>query len=178
MILRNRGFCMSEPLPQVRMNTSKGEILLELFEDDAPNTVANFVSLVESGFYDGVVVHRVVPNFVVQAGDPLTKDPAKKSRWGTGGPGYCIDCELKSNPQKHEAKVLSMAHAGRNTGGSQFFITHKPAPHLDGEHTVFGRVIDGADVVDRIREGDAIETATIESKRAHDYAPIKNKVRR
>ena len=165
---------MAEPLPQVQMTTTKGEITLELFEDDAPNTVANFVSLVESGFYDGIVFHRVVPSFVVQVGDPYTKDPAKKDLWGTGGPGYCIDCETKGNSQKHTPKVLSMAHAGPNTGGSQFFITHTNTPHLDGVHTVFGAVLTGQDVVDAIAEGDAIQKATVQSRRDHDYAPVKN----
>lgn len=168
---------MSEPLPQVKLTTSKGEILLELFEDDTPNTVANFVSLVEDGFYDGVKFHRVIPNFMIQCGDPLTKDESMKSRWGTGGPGYCIDCETAKSP-KHAPKVLSMAHAGPNTGGSQFFITHTATPHLDGVHTVFGKVIDGADVVDGIRQGDAIEKAEVHMKRDHEYAPKKNKTRR
>jgi peptidyl-prolyl cis-trans isomerase B (cyclophilin B) len=165
---------MTEPLPQVHMGTSKGEILLELFEDDAPNTVANFINLAESGFYDGIVFHRVVPNFVVQAGDPQTKDPAKKALWGTGGPGYCIDCETDGNERKHEPKFLSMAHAGLNTGGSQFFITHTATPHLDGKHTVFGRVVEGHDVVDAIAEGDQIEKAMVRAKRDHEYAPVKN----
>ena len=169
---------MSEPLPQVTMETSKGRIVVEMFEDDAPNTVANFVSLVESGFYDGILFHRVVPNFVIQAGDPQTKDPALRERWGTGGPGYCIDCETKDNPRKHGPKVLSMAHAGPNTGGSQFFITHVATPHLDGVHTVFGRVVSGEGVVDEIREGDAITRATVAGKRDHDYAPRKNSIRR
>ena len=92
---------MSEPLPQVKFDTSKGEVLFELFEDDAPNTIANFVNLVDSGFYDGIIFHRVIQSFVIQAGDPQTKDESLKSRWGTGGPGYCIDCEVEGNPQKH-----------------------------------------------------------------------------
>ncbi|MHC4470823.1 MAG: peptidylprolyl isomerase [Planctomycetota bacterium] len=169
---------MTEPLPQIHVTTSKGDLLLELFEDDAPNTVANFVSLAESGFYDGIVFHRVVPNFVIQAGDPNTKDPAKKNLWGTGGPGYCIDCETEKNPRKHEAKFLSMAHAGPNTGGSQFFVTHVATPHLDGVHTVFGRVVEGQEVVDAIAEGDRIEKATVRQKRDHEYTPAKNANRR
>ena len=169
---------MSEPLPQVKFETTKGEILLELFEDDAPNTVANFVSLVDKGFYDGILFHRVIPSFVVQAGDPQTKDEALKGRWGTGGPGYCIDCETKGNERKHGPKVLSMAHAGPNTGGSQFFITHVATPHLDGVHTVFGQVVEGEAIVDTIEQGDAIEAATVVSKRDHDYAPAKNDIRR
>ena len=169
---------MTEPLPMIRMTTTKGDLLLEMFEDDAPNTVANFVSLTESGFYDGILFHRVVPSFVIQAGDPQTLDAAKKARWGTGGPGYCIDCETDGNAKRHGAKYLSMAHAGRNSGGSQFFITHVATPHLDGKHTVFGRVIEGEDVVDAIAEGDAIEKAVVEKKRDHDYAPKKNSTRR
>ena len=168
---------MSEPLPQIRLSTTKGDILLELFEDDTPNTVANFVSLAESGFYDGVKFHRVIPKFMIQCGDPLTKDEGMRARWGTGGPGYCIDCETAKSP-KHGAKVLSMAHAGKNTGGSQFFITHLPTPHLDGVHTVFGRVVEGEDVVDAIAQGDVIETAEVVRKRDHEYAPEKNKSRR
>jgi cyclophilin family peptidyl-prolyl cis-trans isomerase len=169
---------MAEPLPQVKMETSKGDIVLDLFEDDAPNTVANFVSLVESGFYDGILFHRVIPQFVIQAGDPFTKDARKKDRWGTGGPGYCIDCETKGNPQKHLPKVLSMAHAGLNTGGSQFFITHVATPHLDGKHTVFGKVVEGIAIVDAIRQGDSIVKATVTRKRDHAYAPKKNSVRK
>jgi len=169
---------MSDPLPQVKFVTTKGEILFEMFEDEAPNTVANFVSLVDEGFYDGIVFHRVIPNFVIQAGDPLTKEDSKRSQWGTGGPGYCIDCETKGNPKIHEPKVLSMAHAGPNSGGSQFFVTHTSTPHLDGVHTVFGKVVTGEDVVDAIAQGDKIETATVVSKRDHDYAPTKNDNRR
>ncbi len=165
---------MSEPLPRVLLETDKGGIELELFEDDAPNTVANFVSLVEAGFYDGILFHRVVPNFVVQAGDPQTKDPALRARWGTGGPGYTIDCETRGNPRKHGPKVISMAHAGPNTGGSQFFITHVATPHLDGVHTVFGRVVAGEEVVDAIAEGDAIRKASVTARRDHDYVPVKN----
>ena len=169
---------MAEPLPTLRIKTSKGDIELELFEDDAPNTVANFVHLAESGFYAGILFHRVVSDFVIQAGDPLTKDAAQKSRWGTGGPGWCIDCETAGNPRKHEPKFLSMAHAGKNTGGSQFFISHKATPHLDGVHTVFGRVTAGHDVVDAISEGDRIESCAVTAKRNHPYEPTKNDVRR
>jgi peptidyl-prolyl cis-trans isomerase B (cyclophilin B) len=169
---------MSEPLPQVKFRTTKGEILFDLYEDDAPNTVANFVSLVDKGFYDGIVFHRVIPNFVIQAGDPQTTDESLRARWGTGGPGYCIDCEVKGNERKHEPKVLSMAHAGPNTGGSQFFVTHTATPHLDGVHTVFGKVVTGEDIVDAIEQGDVIETAEVVSKRDHEYAPKKNSVRK
>ena len=171
---------MPEPLPVVKLSTNKGDITLELFEDEAPNAVANFVNLVESGFYDGILFHRVIDNFVIQAGDPYTKDPSKKSLWGTGGPGYCIDCEVSEThiPHRHEPKVISMAHAGRNTGGSQFFITHTKTPHLDGVHTVFGKVIEGQDVVDAIRQGDVINKASVISKRNHEYVPVKNNIKR
>ncbi|NES98272.1 MAG: peptidylprolyl isomerase, partial [Desertifilum sp. SIO1I2] len=111
------------------METDKGTINLELFEQDAPNTVKNFVDLSEKGFYNGLNFHRVIPNFVIQGGCP--------NGTGTGGPGYTIKCEINSN--KHQAGSLSMAHAGKDTGGSQFFICHSPQPHLDGKHTVFGK---------------------------------------
>ena len=171
---------MSEPLPQIVMNTTRGAIKIELFEDDAPNAVANFVNLIESGFYNGIRFHRVIADFVIQAGDPLTKDQTKKPYWGTGGPGYCIDCEVNPShiPHKHGAKYLSMAHAGPNTGGSQFFITHRATPHLDGVHTVFGRVIEGENIVDQIAQNDVIEKAEVLSKRDHDYVPVKNGINR
>ena len=127
------------------IETEKGTIELELFEEDAPNTVANFEKLIEEGFYDGLTFHRVIPNFVIQGGCPNGN--------GTGGPGYTIKCETEGNPNKHGTGALSMAHAGKDTGGSQFFITHSPQPHLDGVHTVFGHVIgDGMDVVNKIAE--------------------------
>lgn len=170
---------MAEPLPTVVFHTSKGDINLELFEDEAPNAVANFVNLVESKFYDGIIFHRVIPDFMVQVGDPLTKDPSQEHRWGTGGPGYCIDCEVKlPNAKKHGAKYLSMAHAGLNTGGSQFFITHRPTPHLDGVHTVFGCVTQGQDIVDAIVQGDKITSAEVLSKRNHEYVPVKNNIKK
>jgi len=134
------------------MKTSKGVINLELFDKDAPNTVKNFTDLAKKGFYDGLKFHRVIKNFMVQGGCPLGT--------GTGGPGYHIDCEIKGNKQKHTPGTLSMAHAGRNTGGSQFFITHTATPHLDGEHTVFGRTKD-MDVVNAIAQGDKIVSLTI-----------------
>mgnify|MGYP001279728976 CR=1 FL=1 len=130
------------------------KIVLELFEDAAPNTVKNFVKLAEEKFYDGLTFHRVIPNFVIQGGCPIGD--------GTGGPGYTIKCETEGNPHKHERGSLSMAHAGRDTGGSQFFICHSPQPHLDGVHTVFGKVIEGIEVVDRVRAGDVMEKVTIE----------------
>ncbi len=133
------------------METAKGTIHLELFDKDAPNTVKNFVELAERGFYDGLNFHRVISNFMIQGGCPLGT--------GTGGPGYKIKCEI--NPNKHLAGSLSMAHAGRDTGGSQFFICHSPQPHLDGQHTVFGKTED-MNVVNAIRQGDKILSVKIE----------------
>ena len=138
-------------MPRAIMETEKGTINLELFADDAPNTVKNFVELSQKGFYDGLNFHRVISNFMIQGGCPEGS--------GRGGPGYTIDCEI--NPNKHLAGTLSMAHAGRNTGGSQFFICHSPQPHLDGVHTVFGKTED-MDVVNAIRQGDRIIAVTIE----------------
>lgn len=123
------------------------EIDIEFFEEDAPRTVENFQKLVSEGFYDGLTFHRVIPGFVAQGGCPNGD--------GTGGPGYTIDCEI--NPNKHERGALSMAHAGRNTGGSQFFICYQPQPHLDGEHTVFGKVVNGMEHVDEFKGQDRIE---------------------
>ncbi len=133
------------------METEKGTINIEFFDNDAPNTVANFVKLSKDGFYDGLNFHRVIPNFMIQGGCPHGT--------GTGGPGYKIKCEI--NPNKHETGSLSMAHAGRDTGGSQFFICHSPQPHLDGVHTVFGKTTD-MDVVNAIRGGDKILSVTIQ----------------
>jgi peptidyl-prolyl cis-trans isomerase B (cyclophilin B) len=133
------------------METDKGTINIEFFDNDAPNTVANFVKLSKDGFYNGLNFHRVIPDFVIQGGCP--------SGTGTGGPGYQIKCEI--NPNKHEAGSLSMAHAGRDTGGSQFFICHSPQPHLDGLHTVFGQTTD-MDVVNAIKAGDKIVSVTIQ----------------
>lgn len=135
------------------IETEKGNIVLELFEKDAPKTVANFEKLVKQGFYDGLTFHRVIPNFVIQGGCPKGN--------GTGGPGYTIKCETKGNPRKHGKGALSMAHAGKDTGGSQFFITHSPQPHLDGVHTVFGQVIEGMDVVNKIKPKDVMKKVTI-----------------
>ena len=153
---------MTEPLPQVTIQTSKGNLVLELAEDDAPNTVANFISLAEKGFYDGLTFHRVIPNFMIQGGCPLGT--------GTGGPGYVIADEF-SPRLRHTRGVISMANAGPNTGGSQFFITHVPCPHLDGKHAVFGRITSGMDVVDSIRKGDRILKVTVDRKRNHPYQP-------
>lgn len=129
----------------------KGKIVIEFFDKDAPNTVANFEKLANSGFYNGLTFHRVISGFVAQGGCPNGN--------GAGGPGYTIDCEI--NPNKHERGSLSMAHRGPNTGGSQFFIVFEPQPHLDGVHTVFGKVIEGMDLVDQINAGDKMNTVTV-----------------
>lgn len=149
------------------IETDKGKIILELFEKDAPNTVKNFTDLAKKGYYDGLTFHRVIPDFMVQAGCPKGT--------GTGGPGYEIDCELESR-RKHETGSLSMAHAGscshdrasgkkkggKCSNGSQFFITHSPQSHLDGVHTVFGKVVEGQDVVNTIQKGDVMRKVVVE----------------
>jgi len=161
-------------LPQVELITSKGRIVLELFENEAPNSVANFISLVEKGFYDGIAFHRVIPNFMTQGGDPNTLDN-NPTNDGQGGPGYMIDCECyEANHRKHFQGSLSMAHAGRNTGGSQFFLTHLPTDHLNGKHTVFGRIIEGIDVNASMEAGDTIKSAKVLRKRKHPYVPKTN----
>ena len=134
------------------METEKGIINIELFDRDAPNTVKNFVDLAERGFYDGLTFHRVIDDFVIQGGCP--------NGTGTGGPGYTIKCEINDN--KHQAGTLSMAHAGKDTGGSQFFICHSPQPHLDGIHTTFGQT-ENMDVVKAIRQGDRMLSVKIEA---------------
>lgn len=128
---------------------------IEFFHEDAPNTVANFIKLAESGYYDGLTFHRVIPDFVIQGGCPHGT--------GTGGPGYKINCELDGNNQYHDRGVLSMAHAGRNTGGSQFFICHSRnnTAHLDRNHTCFGKVVEGLDVIDKIGMGDKMTRVEI-----------------
>jgi peptidyl-prolyl cis-trans isomerase B (cyclophilin B) len=128
-----------------------GEVQLELFDKDAPNTVANFEKLANDGFYNGLSFHRVIPGFVAQGGCPTGN--------GTGGPGYTINCEI--NPNKHERGTLAMAHAGRNTGGSQFYICYQPQPHLDGGHTVFGKVTKGMEFVDALKGGDKMEKVEV-----------------
>ena len=133
------------------IETDKGNIVIELFDKDAPNTVENFESLIKKGFYDGLNFHRVISDFMIQGGCPNGR--------GTGGPGYTIKCEI--NPQKHVRGALSMAHAGRDTGGSQFFICHNAFPHLDGVHTVFGKVLEGIEIVDSIEQGDKMNKVTI-----------------
>jgi peptidyl-prolyl cis-trans isomerase B (cyclophilin B) len=142
---------------QATIETNRGTMKAELYDDAAPNTVANFAKLANDGFYDGVKFHRVIPDFVVQGGDPLSRDlPEGDRRIGTGGPGYKINCETAGNPYKHEVGALSMAHAGKNTGGSQFFIVlnENNTRHLNGVHTVFGKVTEGVDVVKSIKQND------------------------
>jgi cyclophilin family peptidyl-prolyl cis-trans isomerase len=162
-------------LPRVKVETNRGTIVIELFENEAPNTVANFVSLVEKKFYDGLVFHRVIEDFMAQGGDPTGT--------GTGGPGYAIPCECDPeafpNYRIHDRGTLSMAHAGPNTGGSQFFLCFRPTSHLNGMHTAFGRVIEGMEVLDKIKriqpgepgEPDKIVKATVVRKRDHEYKP-------
>lgn len=137
------------------IHTKRGVMKIEFFENDAPKAVNNFIELAEKGYYDGLTFHRVIPNFVVQGGCPKGD--------GTGGPGYSIDCELDGDNQYHDKGVLSMAHAGRNTGGSQFFICHsrENTAHLDRNHTCFGKVVDGLDVIDQIKEDDVMDKIVI-----------------
>ena len=168
----------ADNLPQVKFTTSKGDITIELFEDEAPNTVANFVRLVEDKFYDGLKFHRVIEGFVAQGGDPKGD--------GTGGPGYQIKCECDEiEARRHFVGSLRMAHSGKDTGGSQFFICLSRTSILDGKHTVFGRVTDGIEVLDRLSrnytdrapipnaDSDVIKTAEVTRKREHDYKPEK-----
>ena len=138
---------------QITMETNKGTIEIEMFTKDAPKTVNNFVFLTKEGFYDGVPFPRVISNFMIQGGDPTGS--------GRGGPGYRFEDEFAGNPNKHGTGFLSMANAGPNTNGSQFFVTHAPQPHLDGKHTVFGKVISGMEVVNAIRQGDKMVTVTV-----------------
>ena len=142
-------------MQKATIKTEKGDMTVEFFQEDAPGTVKNFVELSEKGYYDGLTFHRVIDDFVIQGGCPKGD--------GTGGPGYTIDCELDGDNQYHDRGVLSMAHAGKNTGGSQFFICHnrKNTSHLDRRHTVFGKVVDGLEVIDEIKAGDKIEKIEI-----------------
>ena len=140
-------------MKKASIDTDHGTLVIELFDKDAPNTVANFEKLAKDGFYDNLIFHRVINNFMIQGGCP--------NGTGTGGPGYKIDCEINSN--KHKRGTLSMAHAGPNTGGSQFFICHAPQPRLAGVHTVFGQVIAGDDVIDKVKAGDKMNKVTVES---------------
>ncbi|WP_026570072.1 MULTISPECIES: peptidylprolyl isomerase [Sediminibacillus] len=143
-------------MKQATIQFENGEVIkIEMFEEAAPNTVANFEKLANSGFYNGVTFHRVIPGFVAQGGDPTGT--------GAGGPGYTIKCETEGNPHKHVAGSLSMAHAGKDTGGSQFFLVHEPQPHLDGVHTVFGQVTEGLDTVLRIQQGDVMKEVKVET---------------
>jgi len=164
----------ADDLPRVLLKTTKGDIELELFENEAPNTVANFISLVEKGFYNNLPFHRVLPGFMAQGGCPKGD--------GTGGPGYNIACECyQPNARMHFRGSLSMAHAGRDTGGSQFFLTFQPTPHLNGRHTCFGRIIKGMDVLGKLNRrdpdqpdqppADKILEATVVRKRSHEYKP-------
>ena len=142
-------------MKHAEIHTAKGVMKVEFYEKDAPKTVENFISLAEKGYYNGLNFHRVIPDFVIQGGCP--------DGTGAGGPGYSIDCELDGDNQYHDRGVLSMAHAGRNTGGSQFFVCHSRSntAHLDRNHTCFGKVYEGVDVIDNIREGDKIEKIVI-----------------
>ena len=142
-------------MTKATIETVKGTMLVEFYDNDAPKTVANFVKLSKDGYYDGLTFHRVIPDFVIQGGCPQGT--------GTGGPGYSIDCELDGENQFHDKGVLSMAHAGRNTGGSQFFICHSRTntAHLDRNHTCFGKVVEGLDIIDKIKGGDKIDKITI-----------------
>lgn len=173
----------ADDLPRVLLKTNRGDIELELFEDEAPNTVANFITLVEQGFYDGLTFHRVLPAFMIQGGCPKGD--------GTGGPGYTIECEChRPDHRNHFRGSLSMAHAGPNTGGSQFFITIVPTVHLNGMHTVFGRVVKGIDVLAKIQKrdpsdqketlgaADEIIKATVLRKRPHPYEVKKHPEKR
>jgi peptidyl-prolyl cis-trans isomerase B (cyclophilin B) len=139
---------------RARLSTARGEIVLQLFPEHAPQTVNNFVFLARENFYDNIIFHRVIANFMIQGGDP--------SASGSGGPGYRFADETRNNPLQHETGVISMANAGPDTNGSQFFITHSPQPHLNGRHTVFGKVLQGQDVVDAIKQGDALLAVKIE----------------
>ena len=167
----------ADDLPRVKLQTNKGDVVIELYENEAPQAVANFISLVESEFYNGLIFHRVLGNFMAQAGCPRGD--------GTGDPGYSIYCECgKEDHRKHFRGSLSMAHAGKDSGGSQFFLTFRRTPHLDGRHTVFGRVVEGIDVLTKLQrrdpslrrglpDPDSIVKAEVVRKREHEYVPTK-----
>jgi peptidyl-prolyl cis-trans isomerase B (cyclophilin B) len=146
-------------MTKATIHTAKGAMKVDFYDDDAPGTVENFVKLSESGFYDGLTFHRVIPEFVIQGGCP--------DGTGAGGPGYTIKCETDGGNQYHDRGVLSMAHAGKDTGGSQFFICHnrENTKHLDGHHTCFGKVTEGLEVIDKIRPGDVIDKIEITEKK-------------
>jgi peptidyl-prolyl cis-trans isomerase B (cyclophilin B) len=160
-------FSLSYPqfvMKYATIETNRGTMTAELYDAEAPKTVENFEKLANDGFYDGVKFHRVIPEFVVQGGDPLSRDlPEGDRRIGTGGPGYKINCETQGNPHKHELGALSMAHAGKNTGGSQFFIvlSEGNTRHLNGVHTVFGKVTDGLDIVKTIKQNDSMSKVRV-----------------
>lgn len=144
----------------VTLKTTKGDVTFEIYTDKVPLTAQNFLNLAKSGFYDGIVFHRVIPDFMAQVGDPLTKETGSESRWGTGGPGYTIADEFVPELKHDGPGVVSMANAGPNTGGSQFFITHEATPWLDGKHAVFGKVTSGMDVLLQITKGDKITSVS------------------
>jgi peptidyl-prolyl cis-trans isomerase B (cyclophilin B) len=151
-------------MKKATIDTNRGTMVAELYDGEAPKTVENFEKLANSGFYDGVKFHRVIPEFVVQGGDPLSRDlPAGDPRIGTGGPGWKIKCETAGNPHKHAVGALSMAHAGKDTGGSQFFIvlSEDNTRHLNGVHTVFGQVVDGLDVMKTIQKNDEMRSVRV-----------------
>ena len=150
------------------MKTSKGDVTIELFTDTMPITAGNFLKLVDEGYYNGLHFHRVIQGFMLQGGCPHSRDP-NSPRCGTGDPGYRFDDECTPERQHDGPGILSMANAGPGTNGSQFFITHESQPHLDGKHTVFGKVISGMDVVNNIKQGDVIEKILVEQKRDHEY---------
>lgn len=153
----------------VTFQTNKGTFTAELYDKEAPGTAANFEKLVSSGFYDGIIFHRVIPDFVVQGGDPITKEKGlNHPSVGSGGPGYKIKCETQGNPHTHKVGALSMAHAGKDTGGSQFFIVLSEAStrHLNGVHTVFGQVTEGLDVITRLQRGYVMEKVTVSDSAA------------
>lgn len=141
---------------QLTISTTKGDMTFALFRNEAPLTTINFLSLAKEGFYDGIIFHRVIENFMAQVGDPLTKDPGMEARWGTGGPGYQIADEFHPELTHDKAGLLSMANSGPNTGGSQFFITHEATPWLDGKHAIFGEITNGIEVLNQIEQGDKI----------------------
>ncbi len=149
---------------KVTIKTTQGEFVIDLYRDQAPLTTLNFLTLVKDKFYDGIVFHRVIPGFMAQVGDPLTKDANKQALWGSGGPGYTIPDEFGQGLKHDKKGIVSMANAGANTGGSQIFITYDATPWLDGKHAVFGYVSQGMDVVDKITQGDKIISATINPK--------------
>jgi peptidyl-prolyl cis-trans isomerase B (cyclophilin B) len=147
------------------IETSRGTVVAELYDKEAPITVANFEKLANEGFYNGTKFHRVIPDFVVQGGDPYSKGgEAARGPVGTGGPGWTIKCETKGNPHKHKVGALSMAHAGKDTGGSQFFLvlSEQNTRHLDGVHTVFGQITKGLDVISQIRQNDELVSAKVD----------------